>query len=150
MGYKIYLKKLGAQELGYRNGKQSTGGYFYISKNAISFFPGLSKKKLNDTVVLEFKVDYRKAPIFINLVYHNDKFCKSSGTRDEYRMYLNRDIAPDDFFFMPNDIIVLHRLQENKYTLEKIREGNDNYNRLIKIILESQLQGNHALVENLP
>jgi hypothetical protein len=149
MRNKLYLKKLGAQELGYRKGKQTTGGYFYISKNATSFFPELSKSKLNDTVVLEFKVDYRNEPIFINLVYHNDKFCKLSGSRDEYRIYLNRDIAPDDYFFRPNDIIIFQRIEENKYSLERIREGNDNYNRLNKIIFESQLQGNHALVENL-
>lgn len=146
MESKKYLKKLGAQELGYRNGKQITGGYFYISKHAISFFPKLSKTILNDTITLEFEVEYRNKPVFLNLVYHNDKFSKLSGSRDEYRIYLNREIAPDDFFFRPGDIIVINRVNNNKYLLEKFREGSDHYNSLGAIITESVMQGNHALI----
>ena len=149
MESKKYLKKLGAQELGYRNGKQITGGYFYISKHAISFFPKLSKTILNDTITLEFEVEHRNKPVFLNLVYHNDKFNKLSGSRDEYRIYLNRDIAPDDFFFRPNDIIVIERKDENKYILEMFREGNKEYKRLSAIITECKMKGRHSLTENL-
>ncbi len=82
-------------------------------------------------------------------MYHNDKFSKLSGSRDEYRIYLNRDIAPDDFFFRPNDIIVIERKDENKYILEKFREGNKEYKRLGAIITESKMKGQHSLTENL-
>ena len=109
MSYKYYLKKLTSNELGYRKGKLTNGQMFYISKQAADFFPPLSKEVNNDSAMLEFNVEYKEDPIFLNLVYHNDKFNREDGTRDEYRIYLNREIAPDDFFFRPGDIIVIER-----------------------------------------
>jgi hypothetical protein len=148
MSFKYYLKKLTSNELGYRKGKLSTGQMFYISKQATEFFPPLSMDINNDTVLLEFEVEYRKVPVYLNLVYHNDKHNREEGTRDEYRIYLNRDIAPDDFFFRPGDIIVLERKDEHKYILEKFREG-ENYNYLNQIIINSNMRGNHALADNI-
>lgn len=98
MSYKYYLKKLTSNELGYRKGKLTNGQMFYISKQAVEFFPPLRTEINNDTAVLEFNVEYKKEPIYLNIVYHNDKFNREDGTRDEYRIYLNREIAPDDFF----------------------------------------------------
>jgi hypothetical protein len=149
MSYKYYIKKLTANELGYRNGKLATGQMFYISKQATGFFPPLSAEINNDTAVLEFNVEYKEDPVYINLVYHNDKFNREDGTRDEYRIYLNREIAPDDFFFRPDDIIVIERKDEHKYVLEKFREGNKLYGKLKNIIAESNTRGQHALADNL-
>jgi len=149
MGNRYYLKKLTSNELGYRNGKLSTGQMFYISKQATDFFPPLSSEINNDSVMLEFEVDYRSIPVYLNLVYHNDKFNREGGTRDEYRIYLNRDIAPDDFFFRPEDILILERLTETKYALSKSRQGNSNYNALYKQIQSSRIRGNHALLNTL-
>ena len=149
MENRYYLKKLTSNELGYRKGKLSNGQMFYISKQAVDFFPPLSSEINNDTAVLEFNVDYIEDPIYLNLVYHNDKYNREDGTRDEYRIYLNRDIAPDDFFFRPNDIIVIERKDENKYILEKFREGNKEYKRLGAIITESKMRGQHSFTENL-
>jgi hypothetical protein len=146
---RFYLKKLTANELGYRNEKLTNGQMFYISKQASEFFPPLSTKINNDTVELEFSVEYKEIPVYLNLVYHNDKFNREEGTRDEYRIYLNREIAPDDFFFRPNDIIVIERKDECKYQLEKFREGNNKYARLDTIISESKLRGQHALTDKL-
>jgi hypothetical protein len=149
MSYKYYLKKLTSNELGYRKGKLSNGQMFYISKEAAVFFPALSTEINNDTAVLEFNVEYKEHPVYLNLVYHNDKFNREDGTRDEYRIYLNREIAPDDFFFRPSDIIVIERKDEYKYTLEKFREGNIKYNKLDSIITESKIRGQHALSNKL-
>ena len=107
--FRYYLKKLTSNELGYRNNRLVTGQIFYISKQAVSFFPILNPKIHNDSINIEVKVEYKETPIFVNLVFHNDKYSRSEGTRDEYRIYLNRDIAPDDFFFRPNDIIIFDR-----------------------------------------
>jgi hypothetical protein len=145
MSYKYYLKKLTSNELGYRKGKLTNGQMFYISKQAADFFPPLSKEVKNDSAMLEFNVEYKEDPIYLNLVYHNDKFNREDGTRDEYRIYLNREIAPDDFFFRPGDIIVIERKGEHKYILEKLREGNDRYSKLDNIITESKMRGQHAL-----
>jgi hypothetical protein len=146
MEYREYIKKLGPQELGYRKGIQTTGGYFYISKQAITFFPELSKNNHNDFAKLEFWVEYRVSPFFLKFVYHNDKYSMPEGTRDEYRIYLTRDVAPDDFFFKPNDIIVFKRLEYNKYFLEKHREGSEMFDELSLLISASKQRGNHALV----
>jgi hypothetical protein len=149
MIYKYYLKKLTSNELGYRKGKLTNGQMFYISKQASDFFPPLSTEINNDTAVLEFNVEYKEVPVYLNLVYHNDKFNREDGTRDEYRIYLNREIAPDDFFFRPGDIIVLERKDEYKYVLEKFRKGNVNYDKLDSIITESKIRGQHALRNKL-
>jgi hypothetical protein len=146
---KYYLKKLTANELGYRKGKLTNGQMFYISKQAACFFPPLSADINNDTSVLEFNVDYRKDPIFLNIVYHNDKYNRLEGTRDEYRIYLNREIAPDDFFFRPNDIILIEKKGDNKYKLKKYREGNLHYDKLLAIIRDSNLRGQHALINEI-
>lgn len=149
MSYKYYLKKLTSNELGYRKGKLTNGQMFYISKQALDFFPSLSKEVNNDSAMLEFNVEYKEDPIYLNLVYHNDKFNREDGTRDEYRIYLNREIAPDDFFFRPGDIIIIERKDEHKYILEKLREGNDRYSKLDTIITESKMRGQHALKNKL-
>ncbi len=149
MGYKFYLKKLTSNELGYRKGKLTNGQMFYISKQAADFFPPLSTEINNDNAVLEFNVEYKEDPVYLNLVYHNDKFNRENGTRDEYRIYLNREIAPDDFFFRPGDIVVLERKDEHKYILEKFRLGNKAYNQLHEIISGNKMRGQHAMTNEL-
>jgi hypothetical protein len=149
MNYKYYLKKLTSNELGYRKGKLANGQMFYISKQAAEFFPPLSTDINNDSVVIELNVEYRSEPVYLNLVYHNDKFNREDGTRDEYRIYLNRDIAPDDFFFRPDDIIVLERLDEYKYYLRKYRDGSPKYNKMKNIIKNSSIRGKHALIKKI-
>jgi hypothetical protein len=145
----LYLKKLTANELGYRNGNLSNGQMFYISKQAKDFFPPLSTEINNDSVILEVNVEYRSEPVCLNLVYHNDKFNREDGTRDEYRIYLNREIAPDEFFFRPDDIIVFERLDKHNYNLKKFREGNSEYNKLNEIIKNSSTRGQHALINKI-
>jgi hypothetical protein len=149
MDYKYYIKKLTYNELGYRKGKLTNGQMFYISKQATSFFPPLTTIINNDSVVLEFNVDYKKDPIYLNLVYHNDKFNRENGTRDEYRIYLNREIAPDDFFFRPNDIILIEKKDNFKYFLQRVREGNSNYALLDSIIKKCKTRGRHALINRV-
>ena len=149
MNYKYYIKKLTSNELGYRKGKLSTGQMFYISKQAADFFPPLSKLINNDSTDLVFEVDYRKDPIFLSLVYHNDKHNRVDGTRDEYRIYLNRDIAPDDFFFRPDDIIVMQRIAENRYKISRYRKENKGYENLNEIMENSKMRGKHALENKL-
>ena len=91
----VYLKKLTTQELGYRKGRLMTGGYFYISKSAVgTFFKVLDKYVLNDFLRLDFNDPLEPGnTIQASYVYHNDKYSKENGTRNEYRIYHNRDIA---------------------------------------------------------
>jgi hypothetical protein len=150
MPHRYYLKKLTTNELGYRKGRLTTGQMFYVSKQAIDFFPPLSAEVNNDSVLLEFVVDYRDHPVFLNLVYHNDKYNRQDGTRDEYRIYLSRDIAPDDFFFRPDDIVLMERLVEARYALRRFRSGHADYDVLELLIANAGMRGRHALVDQLP
>jgi hypothetical protein len=149
MSYKYYLKKLTLNELGYRKDKLKTGQIFYISKQAVDFFPPLSSKINNDSVLIQVSVEYRENPIYVNLVFHNDKFNRQEGTRDEYRIYLNRDIAPNDYFFKPEDIVVFYRVSGSSYILKKYREGDFEYSSLNEKINNSKLRGFHALLDEL-
>ena len=83
------------------------------------------------------------------MVYHNDKYNRIDGTRDEFRIYLNRDVAPDDFFFRPNDIVIFEKISENYYSLRKIREGDFGFESLDELIKTSKLRGAHALLDDL-
>lgn len=149
MEHKFYLKKLTKNELGYRNGKLSTGQMFYISKQAVDFFPPLKVEVTNDFVVLEILTDYLQSSAFVNLVWHNDKLNREQGTRDEYRIYLNQDIAPDVYFFRPDDIILFEKISEKKYTLKKFRKGDSEYEDMEWNILGSKNRGQHALLDKL-
>ena len=146
---KYYLKKLTSNELGYRNQELKTGQIFYISKQAVEFFPPLRTDVNNDSAIIQVNVEYRENPIFVNLVYHNDKFNREDGTRDEYRIYLNRDIAPDDYFFRPGDIVVFFRISQYNYSMKKYREGDFEFESFEDKINNSKLRGFHALLEEL-
>jgi len=150
MSHRYYLKKLTSNELGYRKGRLSNGQMLYVSKQAASFFPPLSRAVNNDSVLLEFTVDHREHPVWLNIVYHNDLFNREGGTRDEYRIYLSRDMAPDDFFFRPDDIVLMERIAEGRYALTRFRQGNEHYDVLDDLIEKSSMRGRHALVEDLP
>lgn len=147
--FRYYIKKLTSNELGYRNNRLVTGQIFYISKQAVSFFPSLNPKIHNDSINIEVNVEYKATPIFVNLVFHNDKYSRSEGTRDEYRIYLNRDLAPDDFFFRPNDIIIFERVAPEKYILTLLKPSDSKYLHFEILIKENFVRGSHALLESL-
>jgi hypothetical protein len=149
MSHKYYLKKLTSNELGYRNDQLKTGQIFYISKQAVDFFPPLRADINNDNVMLQISVEYREDPIYVNFVYHNDKYNREDGTRDEYRIYLNRDIAPDDYFFRPRDIVVFCRISQYNYSMKKYRKGDFEFESFEEKINNSTLRGSHALLEEL-
>jgi hypothetical protein len=144
----VYLKKLTPQELGYRKGRLMTGQYFYISKSAIGpFFHDLSKEIVNDFLTLNFDDPLENgSTINASFVYHNDKFSRENGTRDEYRIYLNREIAKHDLHFQPNDIIALVKLGDDKLELQHFGKRNEVYKKLLKLIEKSKIRGNHALI----
>ena len=112
--FNVYIKKLTTQELGYRKGRLMTGGYFYISKSAIgTFFKELDKYILNDYLRLDFNDPLEpENTIQASFVYHNDKYAIENGTRNEYRIYHNRDIATHELHFQPFEIVVFFKESE--------------------------------------
>jgi len=144
----VYLKKLTTQELGYRRGRLMTGGYFYISKSAVgSFFKELSKNVLNDFLRLDFNDPLEPGNVIqASYVYHNDKYSKDNGTRNEYRIYHNRDIAKHELHFQPFEIVVFIKESENNFRIEHFNPRDKEYQTLQETILNSKIRGNHALL----
>lgn len=146
--YDVYIKKLTTQELGYRKGRLMTGGYFYISKAAIgTFFKELDKYILNDFLRLDFNDPLEPGNIIqASYVYHNDKFARENGTRNEYRIYHNRDIATHSLHFQPFEIVVFIREGIDNYKIEHFTPIHEKYKIFEVIIKNSKIRGDHALL----
>ena len=147
--YDVYIKKLTTQELGYRKGRLMTGGYFYISKSAIgSFFKELDKYVLNDFLNLNFNDPLEEGNIIqATYVYHNDKYAREDGTRNEYRIYHNRSIATHNLHFQPFEIVVFHKKEGDEYFIEHFTPRDKEYSIVDKIIMNSKIRGDHALLK---
>ncbi|HMZ60078.1 MAG TPA: HNH endonuclease [Leptospiraceae bacterium] len=152
---KYYIKKLATQELGYRNGVPGGGGrYIYVSKKCADFFPHLSVTQLNDTVLIPVIPPFANTKVYTSFVYHNDKHILPDGSRDEYRLYLNKAIDPERKFYLPGDIIVFQKTEREEkgemipnYFLYRFEEGSANYKILDELVEASGIKGGHALVE---
>ena len=145
-----YIKILNPQELGFRNGVLRTGGYFYISKKSAKLFFGeLSKGIKNDQRILSLKsVNNSFEEAEITFVYHNDKWNTEGGTRDEYRIYLNRQIQFHALHFMPGDIVVFERKDDSTLLFLHLKQSDEAY-ALNKSLLDSfGTKGNHALISD--
>ncbi len=147
----FYLKRLGKQELGSPkpDGSVSRGRYIYVTKAYENFFPYLSKTITNDNVLIPIIPPFSRAKIYSTFVYHNDKYNVLNGTRDEFRLYLNKNLDPDRNYFQVNDIIVFERIETGTpvplYVLSRFNYGDEFYNVLSAKIDASQIKGGHAL-----
>lgn len=146
--FEVYIKKLTTQELGYRKGRLMTGGYFYISKSSVgTFFSELSKNIQNDFLKLDFNDPLEPGNIIqATYVYHNDKYCKENGTRNEYRIYHNRDIAKHELHFQPFEIVVFIKKSVNNFIIEHFNPKDIEYKILQDTINNSKIRGGHALL----
>ncbi|WP_339844746.1 hypothetical protein [uncultured Dokdonia sp.] len=144
----VYIKKLTTQELGYRRGRLMTGGYFYISKSAVgTFFKELDKFVLNDFLKLDFNDPLEPDNIMqASYVFHNDKYARENGTRNEYRIYHNRDIAKHELHFQPFEIVVFIKESVDNFRIEHFTPKDKKYKILLKTIEMSNIRGNHALL----
>lgn len=111
------LKRLGHQELGSitpKNPTPSRGRYLLISKSIefLSRLPHLSQTVLNDyqilTIIPLYKNHFERN--YCTFVYNNDKYHgggNGGSPRDEYRIYLNRALEGDIYYFEKDDILIL-------------------------------------------
>jgi len=147
-----YIRKLNAQELGYRSGRPGGAGrYLLVSKNATGFFPPLSEVIVNDNVILDVVPPFSDDLILTKYVYHNDKIA-GEGTRNEYRLYLNTGNDPGRDYFKPEDIVVIVKIlsADNNLTYKLLRYTPENreYEKLNTLIEAAPLnpQKSHALI----
>jgi len=110
------LKKLGHQELGYKNAKSSIPGvsrgqYFLVSKKHLNFFPPLKKEIPQDLQILNIVSHGSTLPSQAKYIYDNDKYHGSTANnpRDEHRINLNLKINPNRDVYLKEDIVVFKK-----------------------------------------
>ena len=152
------IKKCGSQELGSvdASGRTQRGRYLLISMNpdVLSFFPPLSTTQLNDFIPVACKPLFGKErKVYCNFVYHNDRFHGSQALhpRNEYRLYLNKDLEGGSNLFKKDDIIVFRKEDADEINsclyLEYIPHGSELYDVLNHEIETSAFRGGYAVVE---
>lgn len=158
---KYYLKKLGRQELGSvdSNGRTHRGRYMYISKdvNALSFFPPLSSIIINDCALIPMLPLYLKKKVYCNYVYHNDKLISPTGTRNEYRIYLNSQLEEKQLLFKQDDIVIMKKddievdsKQQTVYFMDLLSNHSSTmYKFCDHEISSSMLKGGHGIYDGL-
>ena len=147
----FYIKKLGIQELGSpkADGSVSRGRYIYVTKAYENFFPHLSVTVTNDNVLIPVIPPFSDEKIYSTFAYHTDKFNVPNGTRDEFRLYLNRNLDPEKSYFRVDDIVVFERIETGKpvplYILYSFNANDAFYADLAERIEASPIRGGHAL-----
>ena len=159
---KYYLKKCGFQELGsVKNGKPQRGRYLLtsMSKEVLAMFPPLSETQLNDSAILPIIPLYSGKKVYCNYVYHNDKFHGSTAAhpRNEYRIYLNRELEEQQMLFSTNDIIIIRTAEiteedetQTIYYLDYLRNnGLALYDKLNGVIEGYPINGGYGVYEGI-
>lgn len=170
-----YIKKLGKQELGSigTDGKVHRGRYIYISKEieVLKMFPPLSQTQTNDSSYIAIIPLYLTVPkkIWCKFIYHNDKYTKPNGTRNEYRIYSTSELEDFVALFQPDDFLVFTLKPNNPNISDKnlVNSSEDSdfeyylyrcndkqsklYSDLLSITEQSSFKGGHAVFTgNLP
>ena len=146
---KYYLKKLTANELGYRKGVAPSSLYaFFISSKAAEFFPKLSHEILNDYTYINVFVEHLSVNTKLKLVYHNLGYHSVKSNKSEYHLYLNKEAAPSIDTYLPNDIIIFSKQSLGNYLIKLIRSEQKPflYSFLDQLISESSIRGKHAIL----
>lgn len=145
------IKKLGHQELGYKNSLTtdpgvSRGQYFLVSKKYLEFFPPLKQEISQDLQILNLVSHGKILPTQAKYIYDNDKFHGSTANspRNEHRINLNLKINPEREVYRKNDIIIFKKERflnedgedELAYVITRYRESLNpsDYRKLLTII----------------
>ncbi len=163
---RYYLKKCTHQELGSvgADGKAQRGRYLLTSmnENVLSMFPPLSVAQLNDSALLSVIPLYSGKKVYCNYVYHNDKYHGSTAVhpRNEYRIYLNKELEEHQLLFKTNDIIVIRadkicdaENSENDYTIYYLdhipNDGSALYKMLDNEIASYPINGGYGIYDGV-
>lgn len=160
---RYYLKKCGFQELGSvgDDGKPKRGRYLMVSmsEDVLNFFPPLSRNVLNDSAVLPVIPLFTGKKTYCNYVYHNDKFNGSSAKhkRNEYRIYLNKELENHCYYLEAQDIIIMRREDveeldgeegQSIYYLDVLKDhSSGDYISLSRYVEDYPISGGYALYD---
>jgi hypothetical protein len=130
---KLFIKKLGNNESGYREGRPSEAGKFiFIYKNWYSMFPFLSPHIKDDNKIIRFRL-LSGEEIGLNLVYHNSKICMSQDNgRDEIRLYRNSALNTA-LNIDTGVIIIVVQLDTNLYGIEAVQVNDADYSDIERL-----------------
>lgn len=115
------FKRCGHQELGSMDAdmRPKRGQYLLMkmTPEVLSFFPPLSITQKNDYRLVPFFPLYSGTKVYCRFVYHNDKFHESTATqpRNEYRLYLNREVQGGELRFVEGGIVVFRLVDESDF-----------------------------------
>ncbi len=156
---RYYLKRCGFQELGsVKNGQVQRGRYLLTSKKALDFFPPLSTAQLNDSVLLPIVPLYSAKKVYCTYVYHNDEFHGSLAKhpRNEYRIYLNKQLENNCLLFQPDDIVIIRSEEitdggemQTVFLLDLVQDRQSAlYRELNDKINNSSIYGGYGIIED--
>jgi hypothetical protein len=162
LGYmRYYLKRCGHQELGSigADGRSKRGRYLFTSKKTLDFFPPLSKTQLNDSVLLPIIPLYLGNKVYCSFGYHNSKYHDPTipRPRNEYRIYLNKQIEDNRYLFKKEDIVIIRteEVEENDgkqtvYYLDIVQDRQSAlYRKLSAKIDGYPIQGGYGILEGV-
>ena len=143
-----YIKKTQCSRVRLSSWDLANGWLFlHLKKVRPQPFGVLGKQINNDMRILELHGKDESFEVAeISYVYHNDSFNTEGGTRDEYRIYLNRQIQFHSLHFKPNEIVVFSKM-DNKLYFEHIKPNSLDYSYYESLLSQYGSRGNHALIE---
>ena len=128
-----------------------------MSKEILEMFPPLSETQLNDSAILPIIPLYSGKKVYCNYVYHNDKFHNSVAAhpRNEYRIYLNKELEEQQLLFSEKDIIIIRTAKfiedeesQTVYYLDYLKKGETAlYDELNKVIDDYPIKGGYGIYE---
>ena len=143
---KFYIRKLNAQELGYREGRiREAGRYILVSKRLqkeIGFFPRFPKDKIEPSTAVGCINSVNNILVYCEYVWHNG----SAHRGKDLRLYLNEDIDPLNTFFNVNDYVVFFKFEndgENLFRLYRFNPADREYKSLEDITKEASIPSHH-------
>jgi len=141
------IKKLQRNELAYvgEEAGRRGGQFFFITNEMQRLLPPLLPDILNDTAILNVITHDSDVVHQAKYVWHNDSL-SADGTRNETRLYLNRQINPNKELLLMDDIVILTRVAfreeddeaERAYQITRFRADLDGEDyRLLSELIES-------------
>ena len=133
----FYVRKLNAQELGYRNGiPRGAGKYILVSKKNEDFFPDFDEPSVELDEEPSISIGIVNTSIsklvYCEYVWHT----KSKHIGKDKRIYLNTDVDPANSYFNLNDYAVFYKYKYEEsfiYIVFKFNAADKNYEYLENI-----------------
>lgn len=154
---KYLLKKCGHQELGSMDEsmRPQRGQYLLMAMKdeVLSFFPHLSQTQQNDFRLVPICPLYTNDKVYCRFVYHNDRYHGSTAVhpRNEYRLYLNREVQGGELKFFEGGIVIFRRINEEDFEsglyVDYIAPNESRYDACNSLLINNQLEGsgNYAI-----